>query len=184
MRLVCLAVLLLAGTARADAWSDAPARIAAIDLKPCKTTAIDLIITHDSVTMPFPNVGGRGFTDEERCLFGVLAKASVPPLPAEIEHLEVFHELGTEPVLGNFPALDRDALHACTKQPVHLIIDVRHGATRVWLPAWQFHSDTGDGTTPDNQKPIKACLTRAVARWKLPTLSKDLVELAVRIGPA
>ena len=79
----------------------------------------------------------------------------------------------------------RAALAACDRKPrtVRVILDLSHGKTRVWLPAWQFHSDKGDGTTPPAQRPIKACLTKAIADWKPPVLPWSMAELELAISP-
>jgi hypothetical protein len=207
MRFVRLILFLATSTASAaPAWDDIPQLIAravpVAALRACSKVKLPwqlpLIISRDEktgasgVAMPFPDVGIRGFTEHERCLMRVIAKLAVPPLPTEIERITVRYTVDTQlvaPALGDWSTLAhlatvldhdrRSALAACSKRPVRLIIDERHGATRVWLPAWQFHSASGDGTTPEAQQPIKACLTREVARWKLATLPADLLELAV-----
>jgi len=65
---------------------------------------------------------------------------------------------------------------------VRINLDVRHGKTRIWLPDWQFHSASGDGTTPPSEKTVQRCLTRALSTWKVAVLPKDLnsVRLAIK----
>jgi hypothetical protein len=164
---------------------------------------IALIVSRDDktggshVAMPFPPVGWRGLTDEESCLLKTVASIELPALPAEVSRIVIIHTVDTtptEPELGDwrdvahelgtvFDADRRTALAACSKRPrtVRVILDVRHGKTRAWLPAWQFHSASGDGTTPAAEQPIKACLTRELARWTVPVLPTDLSEIEVAI---
>ena len=120
------------------------------------------------VSMPLPAVGGRGLTREERCLLEAIARVSLPPLPAGLERVALLHVVtapGAPPppadpafdasrdpaaaVAGLLDRARRAALAACDRRPrtVRLVLDLRRGATRVWLPAWQFHAPSGDGTT-------------------------------------
>ena len=162
-----------------------------------------LIISRDEKTgashvdMPFPQVGDRGLTDEEHCLLNAVPKIELPPLPAEVSRIDILHSVDTiarQPELGDWRDLPhelativdadrRKALTACSKRSrtVRMILDVRHGKTRVWLPAWQFHSESGDGSTPPSEQPIKACLTRELAHWTVPVLPADLLELELAI---
>ena len=164
---------------------------------------IALIIGRDDKTgashvdMPFPPVGGRGLTTEESCLLKTVPTIALPPLPTEVSQITIIHTVDTkptEPELGDwrdvphalaqtFDADRRKALAACSKRPrtVRVMLDVRHGKTRAWLPAWQFHSETGDGSTPAALQPIKACLTHELARWTIPVLPADLDELELVI---
>ena len=214
MRLICLAILLASSTAIAGPdWSNAAKVVgdaaAVVDpaLRACSKQKtpwkIALIVSRDDktgasqVAMPFPPVGGRGLTDEERCLLKTVASIEVPPLPAEVSRIDIIHTVDTkptEPELGDWRDLPkqlgaifdtdrRTALAACSKRPrtVRVILDVRQGKTRAWLPAWQFHSESGDGTTPAAEQPIKACLTRELARWTLAVLPADLGELDIAL---
>jgi hypothetical protein len=175
---------------RACSKAKTPWKIALIVWRDDKTGA-------SNVAMPFPPVGDRGLTDEESCLLKTVATIEMPPLPAEVSRIVVIHTVDTkptEPELGEwrdvahelgtiFDADRRTALAACSKRrrTVRVILDVRHGKTRAWLPAWQFHSESRDGSTPAAERPIKACLTRELARWTVPILPADLNELEVAI---
>jgi len=95
MRLILLVVVAWSSVAAAEpSWSDTEAMIesatAPVDpaLIACRKTTtppwrIALIVTRNAktgdanVNMPFPNVGIRGFTDEERCLMKTVAQTSV-----------------------------------------------------------------------------------------------------------
>lgn len=159
-----------------------------------------------SVVMPMPPVGIRGFTDEERCLMKTIAKIELPELPADIETIYLGHTVvaagATAPatetafdawrdpgktVAGLFDDKRRAALAACDRKPrtVRLVLDERHGKTRVWLPAWQFHSPTGDGSTPPAEQKVKACMTKAITGWKAPVLPGQMpeLELAISVSP-
>ncbi|CAN5713778.1 hypothetical protein BH11MYX2_BH11MYX2_04840 [soil metagenome] len=76
----------------------------------------------------------------------------------------------------------RTSLATCKARTVRLVVDDRRGKTRIWLPAWQFHAASGDGTTPASQQTIKRCLTTAIAKWTAPALPPDLgdIQLAIR----
>lgn len=168
-----------------------PFSIAMIAMRDAKTGAT-------VVAMPMPPVGIRGFTPEERCLMAAIAKISLPALPAGVERVILGHTVVADGAAAAAPdkafddwrdlpaALAREideprraALAACDAKPrtVRLVLDLSHGKTRVWLPAWQFHSPSGDGSTPIAQQKIKACLTKAIASWKPPALPQDMGEL-------
>jgi hypothetical protein len=155
---------------------------------------------HTEVAMPFPNVGYRGFTPEEVCLMAAVAKIELPPLPAELERIVAVHTVtaaGAAPpaidpafaawldpaatLATSIDATRRAALAACDRRPrtIRLVVDLRKHKTRVWLPAWQFHSKRGDGTTPPAQRTIKTCVARAIRTWQLPLLPRTLPELHV-----
>jgi len=156
-----------------------------------------------AVAMPMPGVGGRGFTPEERCLMAAIAKVALPALPAEIERVILVHAITDAPATPDkafddwrdpaatlatlIDAKRRAALAACDGKPrtVRVILDLRAGATRVWLPAWQFHSASGDGSTPPAQRRVKACLTKAIRDWHPPALPSAMaeLELALAVGP-
>jgi hypothetical protein len=171
---------------------------------------ISLIVTRrrdgaTSVTMPLYGLGGRGMTPEERCLAGTVPRIKLPPLPAEIERVGLLHVIAAPDVKpARDPAFDdwrdpaaalarfldekrRAALAACSRAPrkVRLVLDLRRGATRVWLPQWQFHSPSGDGTTPPAEQRVKACLGAAIRGWRPPTLPRAMgeLELAVAVAP-
>ena len=173
---------------------------------------VALIATRDAksgatvVAMPMPPVGGRGFTPEETCLMAAIAKISLPALPAGVDRVVLGHTVVADgaPAPAAAKAFDdwrdlpaalatvidakrRTSLAACDASPrtVRIILDLSHGKTRVWLPAWQFHSASGDGSTPKAQKRVKACLTKAIAGWKPPALPKAMaeIELAVAVTP-
>jgi hypothetical protein len=154
------------------------------------------------VAMPLPaSVGHRGLTPEERCLMRTIARIELPPLPEGIDRIalgQVIVAAGDpapaadaafadwrDPAATLAPALDahRPAMAACDRRPrtVRLVVDLRRGRTRVWLPAWQFHSKRGDGTTPARERPVKACLRRAVAGWRLPALPRAMAELQLSV---
>jgi len=164
---------------------------------------------HDAtrVAMPLPAVGGRGLTPEERCLGTAVAKIALPELPAEIESVLLGYTIltanataaPTEKAFDDWrdpaatigtliDAKQRRALAACDAKPrtVRFVVDLRSGATRVWLPAWQFHSDTGDGTTPPAQRQVKSCLTHVIENWHAPKLPQAMgeLQLAISVTPA
>ncbi|MBL0217438.1 MAG: hypothetical protein IPQ07_26635 [Myxococcales bacterium] len=211
-----LGILMLAGTAQAapsPSWDDLPALLAAAEapvdaeLRACvrdklpRTIGISATRSKGgstSVGMPIYGLGYRGPTPEERCLGRASAKIQLPPLPAEIDHVLLAIEIGTQVAFKEWrdvPAelatlLDPDrraALAACDRKPrtVRVMLDVRKRATTAWLPAWQFHSDTGDGSTPPDQQRVKRCLTRAVRGWRPPLLPRVIgeLELSVRTSP-
>lgn len=231
MRLACgLALLAISTTATANAppappgWHDVPALITNAplssdeDLRACapKRKApwdITLIVTRDpktgfsKVQMPFPPVGTRGLTPEEKCLLGTAAKLELPDLPAGIDRILVGHTVpadGASPPAATDKAWDnwrdptttlasivddkqKTALAACDKKArtVRVIMDLSHKKTRVWLPAWQFHSAKGDGSTPAAEAKVKACVNKVIATWKPPTLPQAMaeLELAIPVSP-
>jgi|JI9StandDraft_1071089.scaffolds.fasta_scaffold183530_1 hypothetical protein len=154
--------------------------------------------------MPMPPVGARGLTPTERCLGAAIAAIAVPPLPPLLERLSFVHVVTApgapappadpdltvwrDPAATIAAVVDPAAaeLAACARAPrtLRLVVDRRRGATRVWLPAWQFHDREGRGTTPPRQKAIKTCLAKVVRGWRLPRLPRDLGDLhvAVTIG--
>jgi hypothetical protein len=149
--------------------------------------------------MPMPAVGVRGLTPTERCLGAAIAAIAVPPLPPLLERLTFVHVVTApgapappadpdltvwrDPAATIAAVVDPAAaeLAACARAPrtVRLVVDRRRGATRVWLPAWQFHDREGRGTTPPRQKAIKTCLAKVVRGWRLPRLPRDLGDLHV-----
>lgn len=218
-----LVLVLLGGVAHAqpaDDWRDVPALIASATaahddaLRGCFSEplpqSIALIANRDrggktSVGMPFPAVGYRGFTPEERCLMKAVAAIELPPLPPSLERVIAVHTVTAagapapaveaafadwrDPAATLAGALDdrrRAALTACDRRArtIRLVIDLRHQRTRVWMPAWQFHAPSGDGSTPPAQRTIKRCLTRALRGWQLPVLPRALPELQATITTA
>ena len=188
MRLIAIALVLSAAPAAADAWQDL-----AQCSKPGKRISIIAARTKDGtrMAMPMPNVGGRGFTREERCLITAIAKLPAPALPDEVSQVTVRYTIGDPP-----PSFDvaetvevfakRTALAACDRKArtVRLVLDVARGKPRVWMPAWQFHSPKGDGSTPPAQQQVKACLTKAIRGWthSLPAHVGEL-QLALAVSP-
>jgi hypothetical protein len=69
------------------------------------------------------------------------------------------------------------ALCAPRARAIRLIFDLRKQKTRVWLPAWQFHSTKGDGTTPPAERRVKMCVTRAIQGWSPPVLPQAMAEI-------
>lgn len=220
---IVLAIVLAISTAHAQpaaSWTDTPATVAAatapVDdaLRTCFAKpgprALTLIATrardgHTTVSLPFPNVGHRGFTPEETCLADVITRVTLPALPTGFERVLLGHVVtaagaappAVEPafaawldpaatIAASIDAAHRTALAACDARPrtVRLVVDLRKRATRVWLPAWQFHSRRGDGTTPPAQRKVKACLTRVVRGWRLPVLPRAMAELQLAIPVA
>ena len=186
MRFVALALVLSAAPAAADAWQDL-----AKCSKPGKRISIMAVRTKDGTraVMPMPHVGHRGFTPEERCLVKAVDKLTVPALPDEVDRIVVGYSIGDPPPsfdIGDAAKVDRAALAACDRKPrtVRLVLDGARGKPRVWLPAWQFHSPSGDGSTPPAQQRIKACLTKAIRGWthSLPPQVGE-VQLALAISP-
>lgn len=204
-------------------WTDVPALIESAtqsidaELRTCSPKralpwAIVLIASRDPKTgatkvgMPFPPVGIRGLTAEEKCLLATVPKIQLPDLPAGIDRIEVAHTVqadGAPPakpekafdtwrdpatVIGAIvDAKAKAALASCDKQArtVRVILDLSHGKTRVWLPAWQFHSPSGDGSTPAAAAKVKACVNKVIATWKpapLPAAMGEL-ELAIAVAP-
>lgn len=146
------------------------------------------------VAMPLPPVGHRGLTPEERCLIRTIARIELPPLPPPIERLAIGFVVvaagePAAPVDAAFAAwrdpaatlapvieAQRAALAACDRRPltVRVVVDLRRGRTRVWLPNWQFKGAPGR---------VKPCLRRAVARWRLPVLPRSLGEMQLAVPP-
>ena len=157
---------------------------------------------HTHVEMPLPEyVGKQGLRPEDACLMPVAAKIRLPALPAEVDQVLFGYTVGSagptaDPAFAAWRDLGgalakvidparRDALATCSTKPrtVRIVLDLRAGKTRAWLPAWQFHSASGDGTTPAVEARIKACLTRTLATWKPPVLPAQLPELELAIRP-
>lgn len=192
-------------------WNDVPAVLAsatasvATDLRKCVKRVpkpIGLFATRakdgtTTVAMPLPGLGGRGPTPEDRCLSTTAAKIALPALPAEVERLGFVHTIDDAPATPAFGAWSdlvgtlakvidaprRTALAACDakSRTVRVVLDRRKNATRVWLPAWQFHSPRGDGTTPAAERKVKMCLSKAIADWKPPVLPAAMGELQLAI---
>ncbi len=187
VRFVLLA-LLVSTPAAADAWED---------LTTCSKAGKRISITatraKDGSTqagMPIHGLGYRGPTPEERCLGAAVAKLTLAPLPDEIEHVVLGHAIGDPaPKLDGWPTFDaaqRAALAACDRKPrsVRVVVDVRARQTRVWLPAWQFHSPKRDGSTPAPERRRKACLTKVIRGWTatLPAAAGE-VQIALAVSP-
>ena len=159
-----------------------------------------------SVAMPMPPVGIRGFTPEETCLMKTIATIRLPVLPAGIERVLLGFPITVagsaappadrafddwrDPAKAIAALVDdkrRASLAACDRKArtVRLVLDLSHGKTRVWLPAWQFHSPSGDGSTPAAEKKVKACMGKAIAGWKAPVLPGAMpeLELAISVSP-
>jgi hypothetical protein len=144
------------------------------------------------VNMPMPPVGVRGLTAEERCLMRTIARIELPPLPAPIERLgigfvvvaagepaapvDAAFSAWRDPAATLAPVIDAHltALAACDRRPrtVRLVVDLRRGRTRVWLPAWQFSGAPAG---------VKVCLRRVIGRWRLPVLPRSLGEMQLAI---
>jgi len=205
-----LVLLLLPTVAIADGWTDVPAMVASAtapidpEIRKCSKLPkrIGMIAGRQkdgstAVAMPMPPVGGRGFTPEERCLMAAIAKVKLPALPAEVESVHLAHTVGDAPVAVDKafddwrdPAttlaklIDRRVLAACDRKArtVRVVLDLTKGKTRIWLPAWQFHSGSGDGSTPEPQRRVKVCLTKALRDWTAPVLPRDMAELHLAIA--
>jgi len=156
------------------------------------------------VAMPMPAVGIRGLTPEERCLGRAVAGVVLPPLPptlAQVGFAYTIAAAGTpapavDPAFVDWRApattlaagLDPHAatIAACDRRPrtVRLNVDRRRDRTRVWLPAWQFHARSGDGTTPARERKVKACIARAIRGVALPLLPRTMGELQVELRTA
>lgn len=201
-------------------WTDVPALIEAAaqpvdkDLRACSPKralpwTIVLIATRDAktgktaVNMPFPPVGIRGLTAEEKCLLATVPKIQLPDLPAGIDRIDVLHTVLADGGTPPSPAKEFDtwsdpaavigaivddkakaALAKCDKssRTVRVILDLSHGKTRVWLPAWQFHSPSGDGSTPASESKVKACVNKVIAKWKPTPLPAAMAELHLAIS--
>jgi hypothetical protein len=157
-----------------------------------------------AVAMPMPPVGHRGFTKEERCLMAAIAKVELPALPDEIDRMTLGYTVTDATAAPPDQAVDawrdpaktlatlldaprRAALGACDRKPrtARLVLDLSRGKTRIWLPAWQFHAPNGDGTTPEAERRVKACMTKAIRDWRAPVLPRDLgeIQLALAVKP-
>jgi hypothetical protein len=125
------------------------------------------------------------------------ARIELPPLPDVVDEVTLPHTVGTSTaslggwrdLAGQVAALlsddHRGELAACSKKSrtVWLDLDDRGDKPHVLLPAWQFHSASGDGTTPAEALPIKRCLAHAVSTWTVPVLVDDMgsVRFALRV---
>jgi hypothetical protein len=160
-----------------------------------------------TVRWPLPaTLGGRGMTPEERCLAKTIPLITMPPLPAEVAWVLLLHTIAAAdaPAPAPDPAFEawrdlpsslaalltparRTALAGCDRRArtVRVMLDLRRGATRVWLPAWQFHSPKHDGTTPPAEQHVKACLGKVIRDWRPPALPRAMgeLELAVPVKP-
>lgn len=159
-----------------------------------------------TLEMPLPGLGGRGPTPQERCLRKAVARISLPPLPPEIERITLRYviEAPGAPTSAIEPAFDdwrdpraaisklldaphRARLAACDRRrhTIRLVLDLRKGETRVWLPNWQFHAPGGDGTRPPAERRVKACLTAAIRALHPPPLPRGMgeLQLAVSVTP-
>ncbi len=152
--------------------------------------------------MPLYGIGGRGPTREEKCLTAAIAKLALPALPPELERIglrvtlvaagdppakhEKRFDDWRDPVATVANVIDaplRAALGACDRKPrtVRVVLDLTRGRTRVWLPAWQFHAASGDGSTPPAEARVKACLGKALRGLSPPVLPQAMAELQVAI---
>lgn len=156
------------------------------------------------VAMPMPAVGIRGLTPEERCLGRAVADVVVPPLPPTLARVGFAYTIGAAgapapaidpafvdwraPVATLAAGLDprAAAIAACDRRArtVRLNVDRRGDRTRVWLPAWQFHARSGDGSTPARERAVKACIARAIRGVALPRLPRTMGELQVELRTA
>lgn len=150
------------------------------------------------VSMPLYGIGHRGPTPEETCLVAAIAKIALPPLPADIERLGLRYTLvaaGDPPaklekryddwrdpaatIARSIDPTARAALGKCDtkKRTARVTLDLTKGKTRFWLPAWQFHSAKGDGTTPPAEAKVKACMTKVIRSWSAPVLPQAMGEI-------
>jgi hypothetical protein len=159
-----------------------------------------------AVSMPLYGVGHRGPTPEETCLAGAIAKIELPPLPTEVDRIGFRYTIvtaGAPPAKHEkrfddwrdpsatlatvIDAAKRASLGACDRKArtARLNVDLRSGKTRIWLPAWQFHSPKGDGSTPPAEAKVKACMTKAIRGWTAPVLPMAMgeIQLAFTIRP-
>lgn len=203
VRSVLVLVLLCWATPASADWTDVPALISEAvgrvdgDLRACaarlpKRIAITVTRTRDGTraTMPMPQLGGRGPTPEERCLLAAVAKISLPALPTELDRVVLGYTIGEPP--ADEPAFaawrdpvaavaklvgDGSALAACDGRPrtVRIVLDLRRGATRAWLPAWQFRDEAR----------VRACLAKVLRTWQPPPLPRAMgeLQLAIRTAP-
>jgi hypothetical protein len=151
--------------------------------------------------MPLLGLGQRGPTREERCLVKAIARIALPPLPTGIDRVALAYELvaaGAPPAkhekrfddwrdpaatIATVVQARLDDLAACDRKPrtVRFVFDRVKERTRIWLPAWQFHSTARDGTTPPRERRIKDCLTRTIRDWSAPVLPFEMGELQVSV---
>ena len=133
-----------------------------------------------TVAMPVYGVGGRGYTPEERCLMKAVARITLPALPADVAELTVAWPLDAkDPAWTAWRDLsaslvDHAALAVCGRgTAVRVVLDLRRGVTRAWLPAWQFK----------NAAKRRACLTKALGQQQLPVLPRGFgLQLAIDAG--
>lgn len=167
---------------------------------------ISLVVSRDRdartiVAMPMPAVGYRGLTPEERCLGRAVAAIVVPALPPTLASVAFAYTITAagapsppvDPDLAAWrapastiaTALDplTATLGACDRRArtLRINVDRRRGRTRVWLPAWQFHTPGGDGSTPARERAVKACVARAIRGVALPRLPRTMGELQVEL---
>jgi hypothetical protein len=161
--------------------------------------------TGTTVGMPIYGLGYRCPTPEEKCLGATVAKLAFPELPAEIESVLIgvtIHRDTTptpppdkefedwkDPATAVATLIDaprRATLGACDAKArtVRVVVDRTARATRIWLPAWQFHSPNGDGSTPPAEQRVKTCMTKAMRGWTAPALPAALgeLQLAIRVS--
>jgi hypothetical protein len=176
---------------------------------PCKVSVLAMRARDGATAVRWPlpaTLGGRGMTPEERCLAKTIPLIKLPPLPADVARVGLLHVItaADAPPPPRDPAFDawrdlraslaaqltptrRTALAGCDRRPrtVRVMLDLRRGATRVWLPAWQFHSPQHDGTTPPAEQRVKACLGKVIRDWRPPPLPRAMaeLELAVPVKP-
>lgn len=150
------------------------------------------------VSMPLYGVGHRGPTPEESCLVKAIAKLRLPPLPTDIERIALRYTLvaaGDPPAKlekryddWRDPATtirtaigerEREGLGVCARKSrtARVNLDLSKGKTRIWLPAWQFHSDKGDGSTPPSEAAVKACMAKVIRSWSAPVLPMAMGEI-------
>lgn len=148
-----------------------------------------------SVSMPIYSAGIRGISVEDRCLATAVAQLVLPQLPEGIDRIGLLHIVPADgaptpddfsgwndvpaTLATIFTAEHRTAIAGCSKRSrtARFNLDVRAGTTTVWLPAWQFHSAAGDGSTPAAEQTVKRCMTREVVGWIGPRLPAAMGEL-------
>lgn len=192
-------------------WTNVPTMIAkgtapvAAKLQACigrgQVRTIDVIANRSAggtaVGVPLRQLGGA-MSKEDSCLEAAVPGIALPSLPAVFDRVYLRIAIGAPPPAD--PAFDawrdpagtiaglldrgrRAALAACIPRPriVRVTLDLRDGATRVTLPAWQFAAPGGEPTPPAEAK-IERCLTGATSTWRPPALPAAMPQLDVAIA--
>ena len=118
-------------------------------------------------------------------LIGVTIHRDTTPIPPPDKAFDDWKDPATA-VATLINASRRATLGACDAKArtVRVVVDRTARATRMWLPAWQFHSPKGDGSTPPAEQRVKSCMTKAMRGWTALALPAALgeIQLAIRVS--